>query len=348
MDLGVAERVGAVVGGPPGITDPLPGDLLGIALDAERRIVAYTGLRPQVALPPPEPVTREAWRSAALRSMARVLAPVTDRLGSGAGFAAPLARFAGSVAVGVEAGALAGLLGRRVLGQYELDLVGDAPPPRLLLVAPNLLEAAGELEVDSASLVTWVAVHEVTHAVQFSSTPWLRERLGALLTELLAGLDTNLDLASLLKKPTREDLDRLIRTAREGSLLQAVAGPERTRLLDEVQATMALVEGHAEHVMDVVGAEVLDDLPALRTALDRRRGSRPVLWSWFERVLGLELKLRQYQDGKAFCDGVVALAGPAALHRAFAAPELAPTLEELADPAAWVQRTEPRQLPRAS
>ena len=38
-------------------------------------------------------------------------------------------------------------------------------------------------------------------------------------------------------------------------------------MLDRVQAFMAVLEGYAEHVMDAVGADVLDDLPGLRAAL---------------------------------------------------------------------------------
>ena len=45
-------------------------------------------------------------------------------------------------------------------------------------------------------------------------------------------------------------------------------------LLDELQATMALIEGYAEHVMDAVGEQVLPDLQDLRAGLERRRRER--------------------------------------------------------------------------
>ena len=72
--------------------------------------------------------------------------------------------------------------------------------------------------------------------------------------------------------------------------------------------------------MDAAGAQLVADLGSLRAALDRRRRERPPLRHLLERLIGLELKLRQYQDGKVFCDAVVAQAGVPALHRAFAAP----------------------------
>ena len=76
---------------------------------------------------------------------------------------------------------------------------------------------------------------------------------------------------------------------------------------------MSLIEGHAEHTMDAVGAEVLPSLPRLRAAMNRRRETRGLPWRVLERLLGLELKLRQYEVGRRFCDAVVAGGGPQAL-----------------------------------
>jgi len=67
-------------------------------------------------------------------------------------------------------------------------------------------------------------------------------------------------------------------------------------------------------------------LPKLREALDRRRRSQSTLSRLVARLLGLELKLRQYEQGKHFCDAVVAAGGPDALHHVFSAPEALPTL----------------------
>ena len=44
-----------------------------------------------------------------------------------------------------------GYVAQRVLGQYEVSLLGGDAPPRLLFVAPNLRKAVRELEVDAGS-----------------------------------------------------------------------------------------------------------------------------------------------------------------------------------------------------
>jgi putative hydrolase len=102
---------------------------------------------------------------------------------------------------------------------------------------------------------------------------------------------------------------------------------------------MAVVEGYAEHVMDAVGADVLPSLEQLRDSLERRRQARSTPLRLLERLLGLELKMRQYRDGKRFCDTVVAEAGIGALNRVWAGPESLPTLAELASPTDWLTRT---------
>jgi uncharacterized protein (DUF2342 family) len=53
------------------------------------------------------------------------------------------------------------------------------------------------------------------------------------------------------------------------------------------------------------------------------------------------MKLRQYEQGKRFCDGVVERAGIEGLNRVWEAPDRLPTLAELDDPAGWLARTEP-------
>jgi coenzyme F420 biosynthesis associated uncharacterized protein len=355
LDWALAERVADVVAGAsvpgaeprpdPPADAPLSDDLQALAERAREVVVAYAKLEPARPLPPLEAVDRPAWARANLKTMRSTLAPLVERMEQRTGTLAGPLKAASSAVLAVEIGGLVGLMGRRVLGQYELALLDVQAPVRLLLVEPNLRDAARELDVDLGELVTWVVVHEVTHAVQFTAVDWLQDHLGGLLRELLGSLDVSVDLSAVLRMPKREDLSGLWESLRDGGLVTAVAGPERRAVLDRVQATMALVEGHAEHVMDAAGAPLLSDLPALRSALDRRRRERPPVMRLLERLLGLDLKLRQYEVGRRFCDAVVLREGVDGLNRAWAAPELLPTLAELEDASAWLARTRVRQLP---
>ncbi|HTA37084.1 MAG TPA: zinc-dependent metalloprotease, partial [Solirubrobacteraceae bacterium] len=289
-------------------------------------------------------------------------------IGEGTGPLAGPLRSASGLLMGAQIGALTGVLSQRVLGQYDLALLDEAEPrvpPRLLLLAPNLAIAARNLSVDREELVLWVGIHEITHAVQFSGAPWLREHLGGMLRELLDGLEVTLlggDTSgedadgeddrsasgangssggrfSLPQLPDPAELRSMAERARKGELLRLTLGEDRWALVERMQATMSLIEGHAEHTMDAIGAEVLPSLPKLRRAMNRRRESRGLPWRVLERLMGLEMKMRQYEVGRRFCDAVVAQGGPQALARAWTGPEQLPSTAELADPAAWLLRT---------
>jgi coenzyme F420 biosynthesis associated uncharacterized protein len=310
----------------------------GPAEEAARLVSGYTGLVAE-ELPHAEPVDRPLWIQSNLTSLRTVLDPVAGRLGQGMG---PLSGVAGAVGgslLAVEVGAVSGMLGQRVLGQYEFPILEPEAPARLLFVSPNLAQAAIALEADTDELLRWVALHEITHALQFGGVPWLRPHIASVVRELLGGLDV--DPTRLLKMPESTDLRGLVEKLREGDIATLIVGPERRAALDAMQAFMAVLEGYAEHVMDVVGAEILPDLPRLRGAMDRRRRDRTGLLRIFEKLIGMDLKLRQYEQGKQFCDAVAARGGIVALNRVWQAPAQMPTLAELGDPDAWLARTGP-------
>ena len=53
----------------------------------------------------------------------------------------------------------------------------------------------------------------------------------------------------------------------------------------------------------------------------RRRTQKGLPWRVLEKLLGLELKMRQYETGRRFCDAVVAEGGPELLARAWRGPD---------------------------
>jgi len=93
--------------------------------------------------------------------------------------------------------------------------------------------------------------------------------------------------------------------------------------------------------MDAVGAEDLPTLERMRAAMNRRRRDRGWPWRILERLLGLEMKMRQYEVGRIFCDEVVEQAGPKALTVAWSSAEMLPSTQELENPAVWLERTRP-------
>jgi putative hydrolase len=103
---------------------------------------------------------------------------------------------------------------------------------------------------------------------------------------------------------------------------------------------MSVIEGYSEHVMDAIAAEVIPDHEKLRAAMDRRRRSRSAPQRVIERLLGFDVKLRQYEQGKKFADAVADLAGVEGLNRVWSSPSALPSPDELQHPGQWLERTE--------
>lgn len=368
IDWSTAQRVGELVAGSPPFGGVRASTVEPRAREFAGKVAAYSGLEVTGELPALELVDRSGWIAANLRTMRPMLAPLTESMRTSKGpLAGPLRSMSGLL-LGVQVGALAGMLSQRVLGQYDLALLDSSVAPRLLLLAPNLAQAARALRVDRDELVLWVSIHEITHAVQFAGAPWLREYLGGLLRELMEGLHVTMNggssgteeangdarrsgvwsgslpnLGAWASRLGGRDLDlgelrQMVERARRGELLRLTLGEDRWALVERMQAAMSLIEGHAEHTMDAVGADALPSLPRLRAAMNHRRENRGLPWRVLERLLGLELKMRQYRLGKDFCDAVVAAGGTKALALAWSGPEALPSSAELEDPARWMAR----------
>jgi len=347
IDWFLAQRLARYVAGEPEGRPP-KADLRALAADSAERVIAYTGLTPAHTLPPAEGIGRAEWIAANVGAMRALLDPPLAKVGEGLGPARHAMRLGAGAVLTAEVGVVLGFLAQRVLGQYELVLLDTAPedrPPRLLFVLPNLGNARRAFGADEREFLTWVALHEVTHAVQFAGVPWLQPHMAGMVRELLSHAELRIDTRRALRLPGTDDVKRLADAVRSGDLVSLVASPQERATIDRMQCTMAVLEGHAEHVMDAVGAPLLPSLPRLRAALDARRRSQSAPARLLQRLLGLEMKLKQYEQGKRFCDAIVSEAGVEALNRVWSGPEALPSSAELDAPSTWIERTHvPRRL----
>jgi coenzyme F420 biosynthesis associated uncharacterized protein len=343
VDWNLAERLAFALAG----TGPEwngSADELRLESDHAARLVRrYTGLKPRGHLPEAELVDRAEWAKVNLESFEHLSTRVEEHLeqrmsGSENGRISGIQRTIVRAATGAEAGLAVGFLAQRVIGQYDVALIGPARAPRLLFVAPNLSSARARLGVDRDLFLRWIALHETTHAVHFAAVPWLREHIGATAEELFEKAAVEVKPTEILSKLVRTDPRELLRSVRSGELATLLLPEDQRRLVDRLTATMTMVEGYAEHVMDAVGDKLDPGYANLRRALDRDRERRGFLDSIVSRVLGLEMKLAQYRRGKAFADEVVRSHGIRTLNRAWSGPEALPRPEELDSPAAWVER----------
>jgi coenzyme F420 biosynthesis associated uncharacterized protein len=343
VDWSLARQIARFASGGGGPAE-IDADLQAMVDEAEGHLRDYTALTPAQPIPAPEVVDRAEWADVNLTSLCKMLGPVSERLSNRLEMAGPLAgplRAVTGATLAAESGLVMGYMSQRVLGQYELSLLEAEATPRLLFVGPNLNKAVRELDAERDSFLRWIVLHELTHVLQFSGVPWLRDHLSKLMREYMRTVEVRVERGAAGGLPSWPDPQKFVEAFREGGLVALVQSREQRKIMEKIQPTMSVIEGYSEHVMDAVGERVLSGYAGLREGMERRRASRSAPERVLQRLLGLDLKMRQYEEGKAFCDAVVDRGGIAALNRVWDSPKSLPSMGELKDPDAWVARTAP-------
>jgi len=339
-------------------------ELRGLTAVVQQPVREVTGLTSQASAGPVAVVDRPGWIKANVGGFRVVLEPLAEKLaerGNALPAAGSVLGTVGSRFTGVQAGLILAYLSARVLGQYELFLPpaetggagsnivarngassanGAAAPSvgRLTLVAPNIVMVERELGVDPHDFRRWVCLHEETHRVQFTSVPWLRGYVQGMMTEFL--LASDLDPGAILDRmrAAAGAVAGAVRGSDGESLVEAMQTPAQRALLDKLTAVMTLVEGHGDYVMDAVGPRVVPSVAEIREKFSHRRSSAGRVEQILRRILGIDLKMKQYAEGSLFVRTVVEEVGMDRFNKVWTGPETLPTRAELARPADWIAR----------
>ncbi len=300
----------------------------------------FTGLHAQAGTAPVLVVDRRGWIQANADGFKQVIAPVVEKLQERRPSTGGLTDAIGSRVTGLEVGTLFGFLAGKVLGQFD-PFYADPDTVdvgRLLLVAPNIVQAERELEADASDFRLWVCLHEETHRVQFTAVPWMRDHLQEQIHTLVAGVDVDPSKVAAVLGDGLKRAGDLVRGRGEGSLLDLFATPEQRVVIDHVTGVMSLLEGHADVVMDGVGPEVIPSVEQIRTRFNQRRKGAGSLDRLFRRLMGLDAKMAQYRNGAAFVRGVIDHVGMDGFNKVWVEPAHLPSKDEIGDPTAWVRR----------
>jgi len=339
VDYEFAKRTGRMLvnAGPQVTSDEaadIVADLREAAARAQQPVAETSRLQSPADSPPPLIVDRPGWISANVDSFKALLDPVVHKLVAKRKMPeGTTAAAIGGKVTGAEMGGLLAFLSSKVLGQYDLAPGGT---PRLMLIAPNIVETERKLGVDPGDFRRWVAMHEETHRVQFTAVPWLRQHLVNESQQLAVDLaPTPEEMGSRLEQLTRNLPD--VFTSGEG-LTQLFTTPEQRAKIAELTAVMSLLEGHADVIMDDVGPAVIPSVDEIRRKFNARRNSAVGIDRLLRKLLGLEAKMRQYRDGAVFVRAVTDQVGRDGFNAVWTSPQTLPRATEILDPDAWVRR----------
>jgi coenzyme F420 biosynthesis associated uncharacterized protein len=341
VDWPTARRVARVVARRDALADSylagsLERDFADVTTEAEALVGDFTGLHAPGSARAAV-LDRGEWVDANVESMRRLLAPLTQRLGErlASSPVAPIGRYV----TGTEVGVLLGYLSQRVLGQYDLLVPEDAEGERdaVYYVGSNVLSLEKRFAFRPRDFRLWIAIHEVTHRAQFTGVPWLKGYFLSLVERTLGIVDPDPKALVNALRRAADELRRGRNPLDDGGIVGLFASPEQRSVLNEVQALMSLLEGHGNFVMSDLGRRHVAGEERMARVLQARRSSGGVN-ALVQKLLGFEMKMRQYDVGERFVRGVADAGGFGALDAAWRAPAFLPTLDELNAPTRWLER----------
>lgn len=326
-----AATASLLVGGGPAVPRDVAAqavaELAEFAAPAEGHVREVTGLGKHLPLLPATVVDRRGW----VRSAAAGLDALTSK-GLTRGGAGPLGPVLAGTA-GVQTGLALAFLGSKILGQY--DPFGD-DDGKLLLVAPNIVQAEQALDVPSQDFRLWVCLHESTHRLQFTAVTWLRDYFSDEVGRFISSID---DTAA----GTLSRLPDVIREAKGGlpgplGLIEALQSPQQRTAFDRLIALSTLLEGHADYVMDAVGPDVVPSVATIRQRFTDRRKGGGLLDRLLRSLLGIDAKIQQYERGAAFTRHVIDEVGMDGFNAVWTSPNTLPSRAEIGEPEHWLRR----------
>ncbi len=238
--------------------------------------------------------------------------------------------------MGLQIGTLVGHLARETLSRYELP-IPRSDNGRLFLVGQNADTVATDYGFDRNDFVMWIALREVGRHMIIASNPWVERYFRSSLVEVIGSIE--IDLGDIERQMTElgAGMEGLEGIGSEG-MLPVVHTPRYESALGRVKALFAVFEGYASHASGQVSTEVVPNVARIDEGM-RRHASVPSSGKQaLASVLGLDLDRETVDAGATFCAAVVQLRGMGSLNEVWAAPDNLPSLDEIRDPFAWMER----------
>src|SRR5712691_5211054 len=144
-----------------------------MAAQLQGPLLKFVGPLPKgAALPEFSALDRAGWLDVNLAILRRVVDPILEK----GRVPNSLVVEAGRAGLNHYVAFLLAFLGRRVLGQYDTQLLGAEPlgTDGLYLVDTNVEEWRRRTELSGRDRRRWLILHEMTHAWQVAAHPWLR------------------------------------------------------------------------------------------------------------------------------------------------------------------------------
>ena len=305
-------------------------------ISAEKLVENSTGLKSLSGAARAKVVDRSGWIRANFSSLKRLLKPVLIEDSE-----LKMSSISSRITA-LEIGAVLGWMSTRVLGQYDLLVLDNEDlndQDLVYYVGPNICAIERRYAFDPDGFRLWLAIHELTHRAQFTGVYWMREHYLSLVKNLLQEVQIATD-ETTKKSYSQIRLSNEPEDSRfsEFKLSNFFTSIDQKDSINEIAALMTILEGHGDVIMSRAGKGHIRNQERFEKVVSQRRKSATGATKIFQKLLGIEAKLAQYEQGEEFINTIEESEGIDFLNTVWEDPGNLPKLEEIKDPNLWISR----------
>jgi putative hydrolase len=243
----------------------------------------------------------------------------------------------GGMAFGSQLGHGLGQLATEVLTSTDVGLP-LGPVGTAALLPRSIAEFGSGLDLPEDQVRLYLATREAAHHRLYAGTPWLRDRVIALISDYARAISVDFSAVEQLASSIDPNDPASIEAALGQGMFEPTITPGQQAAMAQLETLLALVEGWVDTVVaDAVG-DRLPGAAALRETLRRRRATGGPAEQTFATLIGLELRPRKLRAAADLWREVGASRGTDGRDALWAHPDLLPSATDLDDPAGFVDR----------
>jgi putative hydrolase len=294
-----------------------------------------------------EVLTRDAWAGGTLDAWGWLLEKLAERFRTtlegpaggleGAPEAGPMLGQIVPLLMGLQAGTVIGALAKEAVGRYDLPLPRE-DAGKLFVVGQNADALIADYGFQPEAFRMWLALREVGRHLVFTSASWVERYLRSAVSDIIRTVEIDLhDLERRMREIQTGGPDALEGLGGAGAL-PVVPTEQHAQALTRLQAFTAVAEGYAAHAAAAVSEQLIPGAPQIDEGMTRHTASPSEGTAALTSMLGISIDRSDQAAGITFCKAVVQLKGIDALNQLWMAPDNLPTLAEVKDPFAWMER----------
>lgn len=252
-----------------------------------------------------------------------------------------LSRMIGPSMIAMQLGSMVGHLAKVAFGSYEIP-VPRPPKSRTMIISYNVDTFASNWGLPLDQVRLWATLREIVMSTILSS-PLISYRVEELITRHIEASTTSLkQIQDRLTQLDLTDPNGLQAAMSDPAGLFGLEGHNDTqkRIIDDIQTTMAVIEGLASNAMTTIGGRLLGNSAAIDEAFMRRRIERSDGERLSEQFFGIEITRAGIEKGQDFVRGVIERADEEGVVALWTKEGAFPTPSELEAPGLWLARLE--------